>query len=209
MTIRVFIADDHQVVREGIASVLSTAGDMELVGAAATGEDALRQVPALDPDIVLVDIRLPDINGVQLIRRLRATCPRAHLVVLTVYDSDEVLFEALGAGARGYFLKDVRAEELLASIRAIRAGERRISGTLMDRMLATIETESRAGDRMLDAGEIDILRALATGSTNHQIAAERYLSLPTFKRQLRRIFDKLGVNDRTQAVAEAARRQLL
>lgn len=209
MTIRVFVADDHEVVREGIASLLSTAGDMDLVGMAATGEEAIRLVPGAEADVVLVDIRLPDMNGVELIRALRSAFPSASPIVLTVYDSDDVLFEALDAGARGYFLKDVKAEDLLASIRAVHAGERRISGALLDRVLSSIAGDARSPEGLLDADEIAILRALAAGRTNHEIAAERFVSLPTLKRRLRRIFDKLGVDDRTQAVAAAAKRQLL
>jgi DNA-binding NarL/FixJ family response regulator len=209
VTIRVFIADDHQVVREGLVALIGTASDMVVVGDASTGEDALTQVCALEPDVVLVDIRLPDMNGIDLIRHLRTTCPAAQPIVLTIYDTNDVIFEALHAGARGYFLKDVKAEELLASIRAVHDGERRISAALMDRVLAVMDGQSDEASRMLDPEDIVILRALAMGKTNHQIATEQYVSLPTIKRQLQRIFAKLDVHDRTQAVAEAARRQLL
>jgi DNA-binding NarL/FixJ family response regulator len=126
--------------------------------------------------------------------------------VLSVYDSDELLFGALDAGADGYFTKEIRGEELLAGIRAVYAGERRVSESLMSRVLQGLSTTP---ERALNAEDVALLRALAAGKTNTQIALERYMSLPTLKRRLRRIFLKLGVQDRTQAVAEAARRHML
>jgi len=209
VTIRIFVADDHQVVRDGIISLLETAGDMTVVGTGSTGADALQQVPSLDPDVVLVDIRLPDMNGVELVRRLRVASPRATLIVLTVYDDDEVLLAALDAGARGYFLKDIRGDELIASIRAVHAGDRRISGILLDHVLELLARVPDSDTPTLDLEDIQIVRGLAEGKTNPESAAEQYMSLPTLKRRLRRIFAKLGAKDRTQAVAEAARRNLL
>ena len=198
--IRVFIVDDHPLVRVGLRTVIAAEVDMEVVGEAGDGPSALAGFAGLRPDITLMDLRLPDSSGVELIAKIRAFAPEARIIVLTTYDGDEDVFRAVQAGARGYLLKDTFAEGMLDAIRHVHAGRRLIAPEVAARLA------ERVANPELTGREISVLELVAKGMSNREIGAALFLAEETIKTHLRRIYAKLGAADRTEATLIAVQR---
>ncbi|MPZ83185.1 MAG: response regulator [Actinophytocola sp.] len=198
--IRVLIADDHPVVRDGLRAVLGTQSDIEVVGEAATGAQAVELVPAQRPDVVLMDLQMPQVDGATAIARIRAHDPHAKILVLTTYHTDADITRAIEAGATGYLLKDAHRDQLFAAIRAAARGETVLAPLVASRVLERMRSP---GATALSGREIEVLTAVARGMTNKDIARELRISEATVKTHLLHIFAKLGVTDRTAAVTLA------
>jgi len=208
--IRVMVVDDHPIVRQGLRSLLSNYAEFRIVGEADSASSALEQVDALAPDVILLDIRMPDETGVDIIRRLRQAAPQAKVLMLSSFDDDEYVTGALRAGAHGYVLKKISDETLVSAIRAVHFGERVLSPPVMERVIRHyVDEVHEAAAVGLTEDERRILRLLADGASNADIASGVYLSETTVKRKLQDIFEKLGVHSRAQAAAEAVRRKLI
>lgn len=210
--IRVLIVDDHPVVRQGLQSLLSNYPDIQVAGEADTGLGALEEAALLQPDVVLLDIRLPGASGMDVTRQLRQQNPQAKIIILTAYEDDEYLIGALQAGAHGYLLKSTSHEILTEAIRNAHAGRRVLSPSLVDGVLRQFESlakESLVSQSGLSESELEILRLLAEGATNKKMAERLYWSEVTVKRKIGDILSKLGVSNRAHAVAEAVRRGLI
>ncbi len=206
--IRVLIADDHLIVREGLRLILETAEDMTLVGEAADGAEAVRLASQVQPDVVLMDLRMPGMDGLTAIERLRDTHPHIAVVILTTYNEDELMVRGLKAGARGYLLKDTDRETLFHAIRAAARGELLLKPEVVARVLAhTAEPEpaSHASLELTDR-EREVLGAVAQGERSKEIAARLHITERTVKAHLTSIYNKLGVDSRAAAVAEAIQR---
>src|SRR3989441_5335838 len=198
--IRIVIVDDHPIVREGFGSMIATEPDMAVVAEARDGEEAQRLFRQHLPDVTLMDLRMPGLNGVDTIRAIRSEFPRSRFIVLTTYDGDEDIYRALEAGAQAYLLKDMLCDEILTAIRAVHAGQRRIPaavGTRLAERLSGLELSGR---------EQQVLELVAKGKSNKEIATDLDVTEATVKGQLTNILSKLGVSDRTQAVITALRR---
>jgi DNA-binding NarL/FixJ family response regulator len=211
VTIKVAIADDHSLVRQGLRRYLDTADDIEVVGEAATGEEALTLVEKASPDIVLLDIRMPEMDGLEAARRVRDRFPQVGVIMLTAYDDRQFVVEAVRAGARGYVLKARDAEHLIQTVRLVAGGNMVIDPQLVVALaeeLSTVKERDRKAET-LTAREIEVLQLLAFGHTNRDIAEKLFISPDTVKTHLEHIFEKLGASDRTAAVAEALRRRLI
>jgi two-component system, NarL family, response regulator DegU len=210
-TIRVAIADDHSLVRQGLRRYLDMAEDIEVVGEAADGSETLTLIEETRPDIVLLDIRMPEMDGLEAARRIRDTYPDVGVIMLTAYDDRQFVVEAVRSGARGYVLKARDAEHLIQTVRLVAGGNMVIDPQLV---VALAEELSQAKERdrraeTLTAREVEVLQLLAFGHTNRDIAEKLYISPDTVKTHLEHIFEKLGASDRTAAVAEALRRHLI
>jgi DNA-binding NarL/FixJ family response regulator len=205
--IRVLIVDDHPVVREGLAAVLEDTKDVRVVGALGSAEEALASVAAGLPDVVLLDLELPGMNGVDAIPRLAAAAPRSRIVVLTAYDTEERVLGALKAGAAGYLLKGAGAAEIVQAIRAVAAGGSYLTPRVAARVVAQVNAPRRSG-RLSDR-ERQVLRLVARGRANKQIARDLGITERTVKFHMTSIFNKLGADNRAQAIAIAAERGLL
>jgi DNA-binding NarL/FixJ family response regulator len=201
--IRVLIADDHVTVREGLAAIIGRQTDMVVVGEAATGRDAVELWLERRPDVTLLDLRMPVLDGVGAIDEIRNQDASARIIVLTTFDTDNELCRAIKAGAKGYLLKDAQREELLDCIRKVHAGETGFPPSLVAKLAAGIRNES------LTDRELDVLTLLARGHSNKEIGASLNISETTVKSHLRGIFTKLDVLSRTKAVAVASRRGLV
>ncbi len=203
--IRVVIVDDHPVVRDGIAGMLAGQPDLEVVAEAGNGREALLQVERHDPDVVLMDLRMPVMGGVAAITELRARGATTAVLVLTTYDRDDDIVPAIEAGATGYLLKDTPREELFRAVRAASRGEPALTPSVAARLLGRV----RAPRQALSTREVEVLEHAARGRTNRQIGRLLHVSEATVKTHLLRAYDKLGVNDRTAAVVTALQRGLL
>jgi DNA-binding NarL/FixJ family response regulator len=204
--IRLLIVDDHPVVRSGLRGMLTGDEGFEVVGEAGDGGAAVVAAERLRADVVLMDLRMPVMGGVEAIRRLRASVPSAHVLVLTTYDTDEDVLPAIEAGATGYLLKDAPREELVRAIRAASKGESVLSPSVAGRVLARVRAPARDD---LSQRELEVLRLIASGAATREVAATLFVSEATVKTHLLHIYDKLGVRDRAAAVGEAYRRRLL
>jgi DNA-binding NarL/FixJ family response regulator len=205
--VRVFLVDDHEVVRRGVADLLGAEPDLEVVGEAGTCAEALARVPELAPDVVVLDVRLPDGDGVTVCRELRAHTDVACLM-LTSFDDDEALFDAILAGAAGYVLKQVRGTDLVAAIRTVAAGGSTLDPRAASRVMERMRTQDRPEDdplAQLTAQEQRILALIGKGLTNRQIGAELFLAEKTVKNYVSSIFAKLGLERRAQAAVLADR----
>ena len=202
-TIRILCVDDHQLLREGIAAVVEGQPDMRLVGEATSGQEAIESFRRQRPDVTLMDLRMPDMNGIEAITAIRAEFPTARIIVLTTYAGDALAVEALRAGASGYLLKSLLRKELLETIRAVHAGKRRIPPEV------AAEIAQHAADDALTAREIEVLRRVAAGKSNKVIAAELDISENTVKAHMQSILPKLDASDRTHAVIIALKRGIL
>ena len=211
--IRVLITDDHAVVREGLRTFLELQNGLEVVGEAADGEEAIAQAAQLKPDVILMDLVMPRLDGVAAMRELRASAPRSKVIVLTSFLDDERLMPAIEAGAAGYLLKDVAPAALAQAIRAAHAGETTISPTVATRLVAAISDRAQrpapSTAQGLTGREQDVLELLAEGYSNKRIARELGISEKTVKAHVGRVLAKLGVADRTQAALLAVRHGLL
>ncbi len=200
------IADDHPVVRDGLRGMFSTEPGFEVVGEAATGGEAVAMVEALRPDVVLMDLRMPEVDGVTAIARLAERGSAARVLVLTTYDTDADVLPAIEAGATGYLLKDARADELFRAVRAAARGEAVLSPSVATRLLGQVRRPAR---EPLSQREQEVLALVARGATNREAARQLFVSEATVKTHLLHVYAKLGVNDRAAAVAEAFERGLL
>jgi DNA-binding NarL/FixJ family response regulator len=201
--IRVLCVDDHPLLREGIAAVIGNQQDMVMVGEAANGIEALERFCALHPDVVLMDLQMPQMSGIDAIAGIRSAVPTARIVVLTAYRGDVQMARALKAGAAGYILKDTLRRDLLETIRCVHAGKRRIPTEV-----ATELAEHRTDDA-LTGREIDVLKSVAAGNSNRIVADKLVIAEETVKNHLRSILSKLSANDRTHAVTIALKRGII
>jgi len=212
--IRVVIVEDQTIVRQGLRSVLGLMGDIEVAGEAADGVEALEVIASARPDVVLLDLRMPKLDGVGVLKRLRETAGSPPSLILTTFDDDELLFEAIRAGAKGYMLKDVAVERLAEAIRAIAAGGTRFEPVVTERIFKSIgENPPDFGDDVLPEPlterEIDVLRLMAGGYNNREIGDLLHLSEGTVKNHISSLLAKLGVRDRTRAVLKAIAKGIL
>ncbi|MET0467303.1 MAG: response regulator transcription factor [Aeromicrobium sp.] len=208
MTIRVFLLDDHEVVRTGLQHLLESGGDIEVVGGAGTAASAIARIPALKPDVAVLDARLPDGSGIEVCRQIRSAHPEIRAIILTSFDDDEALFAAIMAGAAGYILKQVTGQDLVAAVRHVAAG-----GSLLDpSVTAKVMERLRDGGpgepvelQSLTAQERRILELVAEGMTNRQIGERLFLAEKTVKNYMSNVLAKLGLERRTQAAVLASR----
>ncbi len=203
MKIRVLVVEDHHVVRQGLVALLNLEDGVEVVGEAADGIDAITQYRKCNPDLTLIDLRLPALSGAEVIRRVRLESAQANFIVLTTYDGDEDIYRAISAGARAYLLKGATRTELIAAIRAVHAGATHIPSAVAER-LAT-----RMGTRELTPREVEVLTKIGQGYNNSQIAADLGVSVTTVKTHVNNLLSKLRAADRTQAAAIAFQRGLV
>jgi len=201
--IRILIADDHSVVREGLVSLVKRKSDMTVVAEASNGREAVNLWKEHRPAVALLDLRMPELDGVGAIKEIRELDPNAHILVLTTFDGDEDIYRAIKAGAKGYLLKDTAREALMDSIRRVNAGETCIPSTLAAKLADRVSGEA------LSAREIEVLQRIAAGKSNKEIGAELFISEGTVKTHVKSIFSKLDVVSRTEAVATATRRGLI
>lgn len=201
--IRILIADDHPIVREGWVSMLNRRDDMQVVGEAQNGADALTCYAEVQPDVVLTDLRMPEMDGVALIHRLRDITPDVRVIVLTTYDGDENIYRALEAGAMAYILKDAPREDLLQTIRTVHSGRKHIPPDVAVRLADRINASD------LSVREIEVLRLIAEGNSNKVIGEQLYIAEGTVKAHVNSILGKLSANDRTHAVTIAYQRGIL
>ncbi|WP_369034203.1 MULTISPECIES: response regulator [Streptomyces] len=204
--VRVLVVDDQRLIRDGIASLLSIRPGIEIVGTAVDGRDAVAKTLELSPDVVLMDVRMPEMDGVEAVAVLRGRAPECRVVMLTTFDDEEYVVQALRAGAHGYLLKDLPAEELAHAVRLAHAGVTQLDSSVARHLTAALPTPSPAGAPpavSLSPRETDILRLLAQGHTNREIAARLYVSEGTVKNHVSRILTRLALRDRTQAALRA------
>ena len=205
-TIRVFLMDDHEVVRRGVAALLSAEDDIEIVGEAGTAEHALARIPAARPDVAVLDVRLPDGDGVSVCREIRSQMPGLACLMLTSFDDEDALFEAVMAGAAGYVLKQIHGSDLVGAVRTVASGQSLLDPRSTARMLQRIRARQEKKDPLKDLTEQErhILELIGEGLTNRQIGEHLFLAEKTVKNYISSIFTKLGMSRRTQAAALAA-----
>ncbi len=211
-TIRVLLVDDHPIVRQGVRSVLANHPDIQVVGEADSAATLFASLDTARPNVILLDIRMPGPNGIEITQRLKREHPEIRVIVLSTYDEDEFLLGALRAGAEGYLLKSASAQVLASAIRQVGQGERLLSPQLVSKLMREFQDmakEKARADSGLTDQELQVLRMIAAGSTNKEIAEKLYWSEVTVKRKVQDILEKMGVANRAQAVADAAKRGLL
>jgi two-component system, NarL family, response regulator LiaR len=208
MNTRVVIADDHNVVRKGIRDLLSDEDDIVVVGEARNGQEAVDLATALLPDVVVMDIAMPEMTGVEATRQIRTSAPGVRVLVLTAYEDDPYIYGLLDAGATGYILKTAESREIVRAVRATAAGQSVIDPAVAPRLIARL-TQPPAGGDTLTERELDVLRRAARGLTNKQIGADLQISDRTVQNHLANIYAKLGVASRTEAVTAGLQRQLI
>ncbi len=207
--ISVLIADDHPVVRQGLRTFLELQDDMEIVGEAGDGEEAVAKVQQLLPDVVLMDLVMPRLGGIEAIRHVRAVSPSSKVIVLTSFDDDEMVFPSVKAGAAGYLLKDARPQELAEAIRTVHRGEALLHPTIAAKLMQEFAHDKpRATGETLTERELEVLRHIARGMSNKEIARELTISEKTVKTHVSNILAKLHLADRTQAALYAVRQGL-
>ena len=209
--IKILIADDHAVVREGTRRILEQEPDMEVVGEAGDGEEAVNLAASLKPDVAIIDIAMPKLDGIEATKRIKATWPSINVLILSAYDDDQFIFSLLEAGAAGYLLKSIRSRELIDAIRAVYSGESvlhpSIARKVLNRFVSTSgKPEGQEPSGMLSDREIEVLKLAAKGLSNQDIAERLYLSIRTVQGHLGHIFNKLQVGSRTEAVVRALKK---
>ena len=202
-TIRVFSVDDHPLLREGIATLVNSQPDMELIAQASTGAEAVQVFKQHEPDVTLLDLRLPDMSGIDTLIAIRTEFPEARIIMLTTFEGDVEIQRALQAGARGYLLKNMPPSELLDVIRQVHAGKKRIPPEIASQLAEHLSDET------LTDREVEVLREVANGNRNRNIAEKLFISEETVKVHIKHIMEKLGAADRTQAVAIGVRRGII
>ena len=206
--IRVIVADDHPIVRGGIALLLRAAGDIEVVGQAGNGEEAVALAAALDPDLVLMDLRMPVLDGVAATALIVAANDRTRVLVLTTYESDDQILAAIAAGASGYLLKAAPQAEIIEGVRSVARGQTVLAPSIAAMLVQRVRTDAAPAPR-LSARELDVLRLVSAGESNPQIGRSLFISEATVKTHLLHAFEKLAVSDRTRAVTRAMELGLL
>lgn len=205
--IKVFLLDDHEIVRRGVKEMLEAEPDITVIGEAGTAESALARIPALMPDVAVLDVRLPDGDGVTVCREIRSRMPEVGCLMLTSFGDDEALFDAIMAGAAGYVLKQIRGTDLVGAVRTVAAGESMLDPEAATRVMARMRDNANRKDPLagLTTQERKILELIGEGLTNRQIGERMYLAEKTIKNYVSALFAKLGMERRTQAAAYAAR----
>ncbi len=201
--IRIFSVDDHPLLREGITALVNSQPDMVVAGEAATGAEALQLFKQLQPDVTLLDLRLPDTSGIDILIAIRSEFPDARIIMLTTFEGDVEIHRALQAGARGYLLKNMPPSELLDVIRQVHAGKKRIPPAIASQLA------EHMSDETLTEREVEVLREVAGGNKNRDIANKLFISEETVKVHIKHIMEKLGAADRTQAVTIGVRRGII
>jgi len=201
--IEIMVVDDHHVVRQGLVALLNTVPGFKVVAEASDGKQAVELHRKHKPDVTLMDLRLPNLGGADAIAQIRLQTPAARIIVLTTFDGDEDIFRALQAGAKGYLLKGMNADELTDAIRAVYAGKSRIPAVVAERLA------ERMGGSALTARELDVLKRIVAGRSNKEIANDLHISEATVKTHINSLLSKLGVNDRTQAATTALQRGIV
>ncbi len=209
--IKVLIVDDHTVVRDGLMTMLGREEDFTVVGEAQNGLDAVERARELQPNVILMDLRMPEMDGVEAMRRIRDQDPEVKFIVLTTFDSDEYIFDAIEAGAKGYLLKDASREDLFQAVRAVHRGESLITPAVTARILDRFTQLSRQASPtdLLSEREVEVLQLISRGAANKEIGASLSISESTVKTHVANIFNKLEVNDRTDAVTQALQRGII
>ncbi len=204
--IRVFLLDDHEVVRRGLRELLEAEGDLEVVGEAGTADEALARIPPTKPDVAVLDVRLPDGDGVEVCRDIRSSHPEVNCVMLTSFSDDDALFQAIMAGAAGYLLKQIKGNDLVDAVRRVAAGQSLLDPAVTARVLERLRTGPETDERLgqLTEQERRILDLIAEGLTNRQIAERVHLAEKTVKNYVSNLLAKLGMERRTQAAVYAA-----
>jgi DNA-binding NarL/FixJ family response regulator len=206
-TVRVLIVDDHPIVHDGVSAILRHEADIQVIGSAATADEAVKRIATLRPDVVLLDLRLHGVDSLEGFARVQAAHPAARIVIFTAYDADEYVFAAMKAGAKGYVLKGSPGQELVRAIRQVNAGDSYLSPSIGATLARQVANPKRRG--LLTARELAVLRLVAAGQSNAQIAESLGISERTVKFHVTAILNKLGADNRAQAVALAGRRGLL
>lgn len=201
--VRLLVVDDHHIVRQGLIALLATVPEMQVVAEASDGQQAIALYRQHQPDVTLMDLRMNTMNGVETTRAIRAEFPNARIIVLTTFDGDEDIYRALQAGARGYLLKGMDTEELLAAIRTVHSGKSRIPGPVAERLAERMNTPA------LTDRETEVLSLIVGGNSNKEIAAALFISEATVKTHINSLLSKLGVSDRTQAATTALQRGIV
>ena len=203
-SIRILVVDDHPVVRDGLTAMLNTQSDFEVVGEASDGEEALQRVADRDPDVLLLDLEMPGVDGIETLQRLRERKARARAIVFTVFDTDERIVSAMKAGAKGYLLKGAPRDDVFRAVRVVNEG-----GSLLEPLIASRFLDSINNPDALTARQKEVLKLIATGLLNKEIADRLYISERTVKFHVSEILAKLGAGNRTEAVAIATQRGLI
>ena len=205
--VRVFLLDDHEIVRRGVKELLESEGDLEVVGEAGTAAEALARIPPTRPDVAVLDVRLPDGDGVHVCREIRSAYPDIHCLMLTSFADDEALFQAIMAGASGYVLKQVRGADVVEAVRSVAAGRSLLDPSVTARVVERLRNGQEEDELLarLSPQERNILRLIADGLTNRQIAEQVHLAEKTVKNYVSNLLSKLGMERRTQAAVYAAR----
>ena len=209
--IRVILADDHALVREGSRRILEDSGEITVVAEAGNGEEAVAAVARHQPDVAIIDIGMPGINGIEATRRIKAAHPGVGVLILTMHDDDQFIFTAIEAGAAGFLLKDVEGSQLIQAVKAVRAGDSVLHPSIVHRVLARLagdehRQEPSVGEEPLTDRELEVLRLAARGMANKEICATLGVSVRTVEAHLSHVFRKLGVGSRTEAVLHGLRR---
>ena len=204
--IRILITDDHPVVREGLSGMLAGQSDFEVIGLAADGDTAVKMHGSLAPDVTLMDLRMPGLDGVGAIKAIKAQQPSSRIIVLTTYDSDADILRAIEAGATGYLLKDAPREELFRAIRAAARGDSVLAPAVAARLMTRMRSPA---EENLSAREIEVVQLVAKGASNKEIGKSLHISTATVKTHLIHIYGKLGVDDRTAAVTTALEKGII
>ena len=209
MTVRVFLLDDHEIVRRGVRELLETVDDFEVVGEAGTAEEGLARIPPTKPDVAIIDMRLPDGNGVEVCREVRSREPDVQCLILTSFADDEALFDSIMAGAAGYLLKQIKGTDLVDAVRRVASGQSLLDPEVTARVLERLRKGDEEDERVarLTDQERKILDLIAEGMTNRQIAERLFLAEKTVKNYVSNLLSKLGMERRTEAAVFAARMQ--
>lgn len=210
-SIRIIIADDHVIVRTGLCKILEMEDDIEVVAEASDGFEAIEKVKQYNPDLVLMDMRMPKMNGAEAIKRIREFNDEVKFIILTTYSNEEYVFDGIKAGARGFLLKDAFPDEIISAIRKVNNGESLFEPTMITKVLDRFSqiADQPKIENALTNREMEVLQLIADGSSNKEIAAKLFISIKTVKTHVTHIFEKLGVSDRTEAVTKALRLKII